>query len=278
MREKLVPLVSAAVVVLLQIVVAPVIAIYSVVPSFIVAFVIVLSIVRPEDTTYVYAFVMGIISDLFTQVPFGLTPLLLLIISFALSRVFEVLDKSSIAMVLVSCAVSLLFYEMIVVIVQLVLGYPAAFFDLIAARALPATIFNLFCVFFSIWWRANSLMFRRAMKRGRWIKNNVSAKGYVLCSPLSLSLSYRSFLSLLRSWCSSAGVRPLRMCACATRWACAPFLQWVFQRKLQRSMAQASATLPILRRALPHRVQLMLSAIVSLRSGSSLRLLSARLL
>lgn len=124
MREKLVPLVSAAVVVLLQIVVAPVIAIYSVVPSFIVAFVIVLSIVRPEDTTYVYAFVMGIISDLFTQVPFGLTPLLLLIISFALSRVFEVLDKSSIAMVLVSCAVSLLFYEMIVVIVQLVLGYP----------------------------------------------------------------------------------------------------------------------------------------------------------
>ena len=142
MREKLVPLVSAAVVVLLQVVVAPVIAIYSVVPNFIVAFVIVLSIVRPEDTTYVYAFV-GIISDLFTQVPFGLTPLLLLIISFALSRVFEVLDKSSIAMVLVSCAVSLLFYEMIVVIVQLVLGYPAAFFDLIAARALPATIFNL---------------------------------------------------------------------------------------------------------------------------------------
>lgn len=142
MREKLVPLVSAAVVVLLQVVVAPVIAIYSVVPNFIVAFVIVLSIVRPEDTTYVYAFVMGIISDLFTQVPFGLTPLLLLIISFALSRVFEVLDKSSIAMVLVSCAV-LLFYEMIVVIVQLVLGYPAAFFDLIAARALPATIFNL---------------------------------------------------------------------------------------------------------------------------------------
>ena len=140
MREKLVPLVSAAVVVLLQVVVAPVIAIYS---NFIVAFVIVLSIVRPEDTTYVYAFVMGIISDLFTQVPFGLTPLLLLIISFALSRVFEVLDKSSIAMVLVSCAVSLLFYEMIVVIVQLVLGYPAAFFDLIAARALPATIFNL---------------------------------------------------------------------------------------------------------------------------------------
>lgn len=143
MRTKLVPLVSAAIVVLLQIVIAPLIAIYSVVPNFIVAFVIVLSIVRREDSTYLYAFVLGIISDLLSHVPFGLTPLLLLIVSFALSRVFEVLDKSSFAMVMVSCAVALLFYEIIVVIVQLVLGYPAAFFDMIAARALPATIFNL---------------------------------------------------------------------------------------------------------------------------------------
>lgn len=147
MKTKLVPLISAAIIVALQIIIAPIISIYSVVPNFIVAFVIVLSIVRKEDTTYLYAFVMGIISDLLTQVPFGLTPFLLLIISFALSRVFEVLDKSSFVMVLVSCAVSLLFYELIVVIAQLVLGYPAAFFDMIAARALPATVFNfIICV------------------------------------------------------------------------------------------------------------------------------------
>lgn len=143
MREKLVPLISAVVVVLLQIIVAPVISIYSIVPNFIVAFVIVLTIVRREDTTYLYAFVMGLISDLLTQVPFGLTPLLLLIISFALSRVFEILDKSSISMVLVSCAAALVFYELIVVIVQLALGYPAAFLDLVAARVLPASVFNL---------------------------------------------------------------------------------------------------------------------------------------
>ena len=143
MRTKLIPLISALVVVLLQIVVAPIISIYSVVPNFIVAFVIVLSIVRREDSTYLYAFVLGIISDLLSTVPLGLTSLLLLVVSFALSRVFEILDKSSFAMVMVSSAVALLFYELVVVIVQLVLGYPAAFFDMIAARALPATIFNL---------------------------------------------------------------------------------------------------------------------------------------
>lgn len=143
MRTKLAPLVSAAIIVLLQIVIAPLISIYSVVPNFIVSFVIVLSIVRREDTTYLYAFVLGLISDLLSTVPFGLTPLLLLLISFVLSRVFEVLDKSSFAMVIASCAVVLLLYQLIVLIVQLVLGYPAGFFELLVARALPATVFNL---------------------------------------------------------------------------------------------------------------------------------------
>jgi rod shape-determining protein MreD len=143
MRTKLVPLVSAAIIVLLQIVIAPLIAIYSVVPNFIVAFVLVLSIVRREDTTYLYAFVLGLISDLLSTVPFGLTPLLLLLISFVFSRVFEVLDKSSFAMVLASCAVALLFYQIVVVIVQIILGYPAGFFELLVARALPGTVFDL---------------------------------------------------------------------------------------------------------------------------------------
>jgi rod shape-determining protein MreD len=142
MRSKLAPLISAVIVVLLQIIVAPVITIYSIVPNFIVAFIIVLSIVRREDTTYMYAFVLGILSDLFTQVPLGLTPLLMLLLSFALSRTFEVLDKSSFVMVLVSCAVALLIYELLVVIVMLVLGYNAGFFELLVARVLPAVVFN----------------------------------------------------------------------------------------------------------------------------------------
>lgn len=142
MRDKLIPLISAAIVVLLQIVIAPIIAIYSVVPNFIVAFVIVLSIVRREDTTYLYAFVLGIVSDLLSHVPLGLTPLLLLLISFVLSRVFEVLDKSSFAMVLAASAVSVFLYELVVMIVQLVMGYPASVFDMFVARVLPATLFN----------------------------------------------------------------------------------------------------------------------------------------
>lgn len=89
---------------------------------------LVLSIVRRADTTYVYAFVLGLLSDLLSQTPVGLTPLLLLIASFALSRAFEVMDKTSYSMPLIACLVSVLLYELLIAIVLLLLGYQAGFF------------------------------------------------------------------------------------------------------------------------------------------------------
>lgn len=71
MAPRLVPLISAAIAIVLQIVVAPLISFSSVVPNFLVALVLVLSIVRRADTTYVYAFVLGLLSDLLSQTPIG---------------------------------------------------------------------------------------------------------------------------------------------------------------------------------------------------------------
>ncbi len=152
MAPRLVPLVSAAIAVVLQIVVAPLIAFSSVVPNFLVAFVIVLSIVRKSDTTYAYAFVLGLISDLLSQTPVGLTALLLLIASFALSRSFEVMDKTSYSMPLIASLVSVFLYELLVVIVLLIMGYSAGFFDLLFYRVLPETVYSfvLCALFFAL--------------------------------------------------------------------------------------------------------------------------------
>ena len=95
MRDWMLPLVFSVVIVVIQVVFAPILTVFSTVPSFIVSFVLVLSIMRRPDTTYVYAFVLGLIADLLTHTPVGLTPLLLLIAVFCLSRVFEVLDDTS---------------------------------------------------------------------------------------------------------------------------------------------------------------------------------------
>lgn len=149
MAPRLIPLISAAVALVLQILIAPLISFSSIVPNFLVALVIVLSIVRRSDTTYVYAFVLGLISDLLSQTPVGLTPLLLLIASFVLSRAFEVLDKTSFAMPIIACLIAALIYELLVAIVLLLLGYSAGFFDLLLYRVIPGALYNvIICALF----------------------------------------------------------------------------------------------------------------------------------
>lgn len=142
MREWMLPLVFSAVIVAVQILFAPMLTIFSVVPSFIVPFVFMLSVIRRPDTTYVYAFVLGLLSDLFAQTPVGLTSLLLLVASFALSRSFEVLDSSSPTMPVAAAAASALVFEVVFMIVLMVLGYQGSFIELLLYRALPHAIFD----------------------------------------------------------------------------------------------------------------------------------------
>lgn len=149
MRDWLIPIVFSVIAVLLQIVFAPVLTIFSVVPNFIVAYVIVLSLLRRPDSTYGYAFVLGLISDLLSQTPLGLTPLLLLVLSFILSRAFEVMDQSSPSVALITCAVGCLAFQLVFMIVLLIVGYDGGFFDLLLYRALPATVIGaLLCALF----------------------------------------------------------------------------------------------------------------------------------
>ncbi|MGN0301403.1 MAG: rod shape-determining protein MreD [Anaerotardibacter sp.] len=141
-KSQLIPLIAALICVVLQIVVAPMISLFSVVPNFITAFVIVLSILRKPDSTYGYAFILGLISDLLGSGPVGLTSLLLLIISFVLSRAFEVMDKSSLPMPMIASAASLFAFLLVYVIVLLITGYQAGFLELFIGRVIPEVIYD----------------------------------------------------------------------------------------------------------------------------------------
>lgn len=142
MRDWVVPLAASAAVVLLQILLAPVLTVFSVVPSFIVPFVFVLSLMRRPDTTYVYAFVLGLIADLLSQTPLGLSSLLLLASSFVLSRAFEVLDATTPAMPLLSIVSASAVFELVFMIVLLITGYQASFIELLLYRVLPRLLFD----------------------------------------------------------------------------------------------------------------------------------------
>ena len=142
MREWMLPLICSAKIVVIQIIFAPILTIFSVVPSFIVAFVLVLSVLRRPDSTYGYAFVLGLIADLLSQTPVGLTSLLLLAITFVLSRVFEVLDDTSITMPLIALAAAIFVFEFVFMLVLLIVGYQGGFIELFL-RVLSATVMNV---------------------------------------------------------------------------------------------------------------------------------------
>jgi len=142
MNARVITLIAAAIAVACQIIIAPIIQVGSIVPNFLVVFILALAIVRPPDTTYIYAFVLGLLSDLLANTPVGLTPLLLLIVCFALPRVFNVLDDSSPVMPLVALASTVFAFELIVMIVLLVMGYPATILELLMQRMLPAFLYN----------------------------------------------------------------------------------------------------------------------------------------
>ena len=141
MRNQVAPLILAAVAVLLQVVVAPIIPIGAVYPSFIVPVVLALGLVRPTSGTYVYAFVLGLISDLLSHVPVGLTSALLLVACFGLARAFEYLDRSTAAMPIIALFVALFAYQAVVAVVMAFCGQ-GGFIDLFAQRALLGTLYD----------------------------------------------------------------------------------------------------------------------------------------
>ena len=142
MRDWLLPLIFSAVIVVLQVVFAPILSVAAAVPSFIVAFVMVLSVMRRPDTTYMYAFVLGLIADLLSHTPVGLNALLLLLATFCLSRIFEVLDDSTAAMPIIAFAGTIFVFELVFAIVLMIFGYQGSIIDMLIQRVLPSTVLN----------------------------------------------------------------------------------------------------------------------------------------
>lgn len=126
----------------LQVVVAPNLPLGIAVPSFLVPLVLCLAILRNPGTCYVLAFVLGLLTDLLSSTPVGLSALLLLIAVAVLERAFEVLDKSTFVMPVIALVSGCFAIELVKLIALLVLGYQASPIDLFLQASLPDIIAN----------------------------------------------------------------------------------------------------------------------------------------
>ena len=131
---------GAVIAVLLQVVVAPNIALASALPNFVLAYALVLAVVRPDRTGPVLAFVLGLVFDLLGSGPVGAMAFLLVLVTFLASRAFSVLDNDTLFMPVTIFVVATFAAEMLYGALLIGLGLSASPVDAFLYRALPCTL------------------------------------------------------------------------------------------------------------------------------------------
>ncbi len=126
--------------VLLQVLVAPNIAIFHAIPNVLVVYTLLIAMLVPGQH-FVLAFVLGMLSDLLGYGPVGAMPLLLIVASALASRVHMAFDNGTVFIPLVVLAVSIILVEVLYAFIAV----GAAGVDPMDAfiyRALPCTLYN----------------------------------------------------------------------------------------------------------------------------------------
>ena len=135
-------IIGALIVFVLQIVLAPNIAVFSLVPNFFAAYALVVAIARPQSSAVVLGFVLGMIYDILGYGPMGSMALLLVIATFCITQVFAVLDADSFSIAFVLLLVFLLVVELAYALILLLFGMVDSLGAAIIYRALPGALYN----------------------------------------------------------------------------------------------------------------------------------------
>lgn len=144
-REGIPVIVGAVLALIAQIVLAPNIALFSVMPNFLVAYVLLVAMVRPGGGLYPLAFVLGLLSDLLGYGPVGAMPFLLLLASLVVSKAFSVMNNDTVFVPLVLLVVADFAVELLYGGFLAGLGLTGSLGDAILYRALPCALYESVC-------------------------------------------------------------------------------------------------------------------------------------
>ena len=133
---------GALIVVLLQVVLAPNIALFGVVPNFIMAYVLVVSIACPDQSGPVFAFVLGLLLDLLGSGPVGAMAFLLTGVSFLAKRIFMLLNNDTLFMPLFIVGASTFAVELLYAVFMMLFGAGVGALDAFVFRALPGFVYS----------------------------------------------------------------------------------------------------------------------------------------
>ena len=139
--------IAAVVVVLLQVLVAPHIAVGFAVPNFIAAFCLAIALVRTEAGGSVMAFVLGLIFDLVSGGPVGAMAFALTLVVTFETWFYERASNDTLFMTIAVAAICVLITDFIYGMTFLLFGYASGFLEAFVYRILPCFVYDfILCI------------------------------------------------------------------------------------------------------------------------------------
>ena len=146
-RRNISLVIAAALAFALQLVVTPAMTIALIRPNALLAFCVVLAMVRPANSSMVAAFVLGLLGGALSSHPIGLMAAIMVVVSFALIRVFSVLDGSSQIMAIACIAIAVLVAELAYGLLLIQFGMGVSFLSLLMYRIAPCALYDCILAF-----------------------------------------------------------------------------------------------------------------------------------
>lgn len=125
----------------LQLILAPAIAIFGVMPNFVLVFVGVAAMLRPSDSTMVVGFAVGLVYDLVTSGTPGVMAALLALVAFLASRASMRLGNDTLSVSLLITMASALLVEACYALFYVVTT-EVGIVDALLMRALPCALYD----------------------------------------------------------------------------------------------------------------------------------------
>ena len=127
---------------LLQLILAPYIAIGHAMPDFVMVFVFLCAVTRSQSFGCVMPFVLGLLYDLLSGGVVGAMSFAFTLFSYVGARVFAAMENDTLFMPIAVMSAGMLLTELVYGIFLLATGYNASFIDALIFRALPCAIYD----------------------------------------------------------------------------------------------------------------------------------------
>ncbi len=142
MSRTLAVVIGAALAVLLQVVVAPAMAIGGIVPNFLLAYALAVALARPHALGGVLPVVLGLLFDLLGGGPVGAMGLLLLLATLAVKRLYLMLDNDTLFIPLGLLVAAVFCVELLYAVLLVVCGFPVALGQALLLRGRPCALYD----------------------------------------------------------------------------------------------------------------------------------------